>query len=82
MSRIFCQNSPKVKPTRRTPRPESRFGAGILRWTPAPVAYGFVPLPEDEAAAAQMFGASESDFDRLAAESLAVDQLSRGYFLG
>jgi hypothetical protein len=61
----------KIKPTRRTARPDAPFGAGILRFVPFAVIYPdhFEPGDEDKAAAAAMFG-DDADWDaRMAADA-------------
>ena len=80
MSRIICIADARVKPTRKTPRPASRFGAGIMPFTPF---VGHMPFTlADVAWAAQAFGESSPDYDLAAGEATAVDALSRGIFLG
>lgn len=75
MSQIIIVSSPKVKPTRRTVRTSSRFGAGILPFVPF---VGVMPYtPQDLADAAQMFAgnASNPDWDAMTTEAAYYDQV-------
>ncbi len=82
MSRMICVSTPKVKPTRRAPRPERPFGAGILRSVPSA---GRMPFsPEDEAWYVQNVVAANDEnrhYDQLAAECRLIDRLCSGYVL-
>ena len=77
----------RVKPTRRTARPDRPFASGLTYFVPAPVlAPGFVePSPEDRAWAAVHLNADEPEMsdeeaDDLAAESAAFDALMAGCY--
>ncbi len=82
MSKIICVATPRVKPTRRAPRPETTFGAGILRAVPSA---GRMPYtPEDEAWYVEHITAANPrnrHFDQLALESEQLDRLCAGYVL-
>lgn len=57
MSRILVVNTPRVKPTRRSPRTLAPFAAGLFARRER-----FQPSAEDAAWAAQVFGA-DADWD-------------------
>jgi hypothetical protein len=65
----------KIKPTRRTARPDAPFGAGILRFVPLAVTCPdhFEPSELDRAAAAAMFGADADWSARMAADANGDD---------
>jgi hypothetical protein len=71
MSRILCVGTLKVKPVRKTTRPEAPFGAGIL-----PKRARFQPSDADRRWAAQAFAdGGEPDWDALAAEAACLDAM-------
>jgi hypothetical protein len=70
-----------VKPIRRTPRPPSPFGAGLLRGLPV---YRQVASPEDEQWAIHAFQEQREREERAALEqaadeALTVEQMAEGW---
>jgi hypothetical protein len=75
---ILCRTRPQVKPTRVTPRPATRFGAGLFAYTPHVGRKPFTAA--DERAAAQMFAesAEDAEWDRLCDEAAFLDRYVSG----
>ena len=82
MSRIICQGTPKVKPTRTTPRRPGRFGAGILAYVPSSGRLDYTDADYAwylaNVVAVAESGPSGAELDRLADESEAVALMERG----
>ncbi len=82
MSKIICVATPRVKVTRRSPRPTSLFGSGILRSLPNA---GRLPFSvEDEAwYVANVVAVNQENrhYDDLARESEQIERLCSGYVL-
>jgi hypothetical protein len=76
--RIMCVSTPQVKPTRVSPRPSARFGAGILPYVPHAGRKPYTAA--DERAAARLFadGPDDAEWDRLADESAFLDRYVSG----
>ena len=74
MSRIFRTTNVPVKATRKTARPSTSFGAGILPYRPFA---GVMPFTvQDAAEAVLMFAdSSEPDWDALATEAEHQDRM-------
>lgn len=81
MHRNYTASRIPVKPSRVTPRPSTRFGAGLTFYVPH---VGRVPFTAADAAeAVAMFAdAQEPDWDAMAGEAAAVDRMGRGLRLG
>jgi hypothetical protein len=78
MSRMMCVATPKVKPTRTSPRPSTRFGAGILRYVPTSAP---TPFTTDDIAWLNQNPVTDEDrhFDAMAFDALATDRLCNGH---
>lgn len=76
MIRIFTVKSPKVKPTRNTPRTPGRFGAGLLASIPAHVA----PITTADEAwyVEQQAAAEDRHYDELEAEAIGLARVDMG----
>lgn len=57
MATILARRTPRVKPTRHTPRPAAPFGAGVF-----PRTRRFEPSEADRRWAAELFGAQADEF--------------------
>lgn len=77
---IMHQQTRRVKPTRRTPRPDAPFGVGVLRSLPE-ARWGHTAADEDwyarEFAAAD--GPTDAELDALAAERAWEDAAADGF---
>jgi hypothetical protein len=68
----------RVKPTRRSPRPTTRFGSGLTPYTPDA---GRMPYTAaDLAWAAQAFESDDAELEARYAESAFMDRYERGCF--
>lgn len=76
MTRIITIKSPKVKPTRNTPHPTTRFGAGILATRPA---YS-VPfaLSDEQWYVEQLAAAEDCHYDEMEADAIALARVDMG----
>ena len=77
MSRIMCTATPRVKPTRKSQSPATRFGQGILRYVPsvAPAPYS---AAEVEWLNQNPTTAEDRHYDALAFEAMATRHLEMG----
>jgi hypothetical protein len=77
MSRIMCTASPKVKPTRKSRRPATRFGAGILRYVASDGRQPFTQSDLDWLAQNSMADENRR-LDQMAGEALAISRHEMG----